>query len=216
MSRSLRILLALGALVALPAQAQIYWQPPDLSGAPMLEPEVGYGVILPKATAAENQATLVWSLRSALNVGALQCNFEPTLMTTNNYNAMLTNHRDELAAAYATLNAYFKRTTKTVAAAQKAFDAYNLKIYSSFSAVTGQLAFCTVVGRVSSQAIFAPRGQLITVAQKRLRELYNTIKIRSGEQQFRRWQVNGRPRMPVLEDRCWKGKTYTQSCGVAN
>ncbi len=215
MPKLLRILLPLASFAASPVQAQIYFQPPDFSGAPMLAPETGYGVVLPNATVAENRAALVWSLRSALNVGALQCNFEPALMTTNNYNTMLTNHKEELGSAYAALNAYFKRVNRTVAAATKAFDGYNLKVYSSFSAVSGQLAFCTVVGRVSSQAIFASRGDLHSVAEARLRELYNSIKVRSGEQQFRRWQPYTKPSLPIFEDRCWKGKKYIAACGVA-
>jgi hypothetical protein len=50
------------------------------------------GPALPDATAPELRAALVWNLRAALNVAALQCQFEPTLMTLGNYNAFLKDH----------------------------------------------------------------------------------------------------------------------------
>ena len=112
----MRILFAI-ALVALAlplsAQAQLYYKSPDLSGPPLLTPETGYGVAMPGANAVEQKAALVWNMRSGLNVAALQCGFEPTLRVLENYNAMLTNHRDELQTAFNGLSGYFKRMNKT-------------------------------------------------------------------------------------------------------
>jgi hypothetical protein len=204
----------LALTLATPATAQIYFKPIDLSGPPLLAPESGYGVAMPKATPAEQKAALVWNLRSGLNVAALQCGFEPALRTLENYNAMLTNHRDELQSAFNTLSAYFRRTNKTVKAGQTALDVHGTRTYSSFSAVGGQLNFCNAAGRISNAAIFAPRGQLATVAQERLRELYNSVKTRAGEQQFGRAVVNHTPLYPSLEARCWKKNKYVASCGV--
>jgi hypothetical protein len=200
--------------IALPAQAQIYLKPANMAGAEMLGPEPGYGVPIPGANAAEQKAALVWSLRSALNVAALQCGFEPALRTFENYNALLVNNREELASSYVTLTEYFKRTAKTVKAGQSALDSYGTRVYSGFSAVAGQLNFCTSAGKIGSAAIFAPRGQLGSFAQKRLRELYNAVKSGAGEQQF----PGMRPLtflVPNFSSNCWKKNKYVSSCGMS-
>jgi hypothetical protein len=197
-----------------PASAQIFWSPPDLSGPPLLGPESGYGVAMAGATPAEQQAALVWNMRSGLNVAALQCGFEPLLRTEPHYNAMLYNHREELAGAFKTLTAYFKRTSKTPKAAQGAIDTYGTRTYSSFSAVSGQLTFCTVAGRIGRAALSTPRGSLNVLAQEQLRSLYLGVKGKQGEQQFRSVRLDFRRPLPSLEDRCWKGKNYNKGCGM--
>ena len=205
--------LALLAL-ATPAQAQIFWSPPDLSGPILTGPEPGYGVAMPGATAAEQKAALVWNMRSGLNVAALQCGFEPLLRTEPHYNAMLSNHREELASAFSTLTAYFKRTNKTPRAAQGAVDTYGTRTYSSFSAVSGQLTFCTAAGRIGRAALGTPRGSLAVLAQEQLRSLYNGVKGKQGEQQFRMARLDFRRPLPSLEARCWKGSKYIKGCGM--
>jgi hypothetical protein len=193
--------------------AQIYYQPPELSGPPLLTAEAGYGTILAGATLSEQKAALVWNLRSGLNVAALQCGFEPTLRVLENYNSMLVNHREELQASYDLLMTYFKRTSKTAKLGQTAIDKFGTRNYSSFSAVSGQLAFCTIAARISNSAIFAPRGQLAQVAQDRLRELYNGVKTRKGEQQFPQIRFIRPLFLPRLDERCWKKNKYITSCG---
>jgi hypothetical protein len=204
---------ALFALSASPAAAQIYWKAPDFSGPPLLGLEPGLGTPMPGATQAEEKAALVWNLRSALNLAALQCAFEPLLRTEQNYNAMLTNHKDELAAAYGTISGYFKRTTKTPAAAQKALDTFGTRAISSFSTVRGQLGFCHASGRVGYTAMSAPRGTLLTVASERLRELYNA-QTYQPEQQFRTYRTSAP--LPRMDNSCWdkKGK-YISRCGYS-
>ena len=49
------------------------------------------------------KARFCWNLRAAINVAALQCQFEPTLLSVSNYNAMIAHHDAELDAAQATL-----------------------------------------------------------------------------------------------------------------
>jgi hypothetical protein len=214
MSAKTLILAALSvALAPFPASAQIFWSAPDLSSTPLLAPETGYGAPLPNANVAENGAAMLWALRSGLNVAALQCNFDPSLRILENYNAILNNHKDELASSFNGLSAYFKRTHKTPKAGQNAFDSYGTRTYSGFSSVSGQLAFCTVASKVSKSALFAPRGKLQTVAQERLRELYDSVKSRKGEQQFRQARLDRMPPLPFWEDRCWKKRTYTGKCG---
>ncbi len=198
-----------------PATAQIYWMPPDFSGAPITVLEPGYGVPLPGSTPTEQQAAILWNLRSGLNLAALQCAFEPLLRTEKNYNAILNDHRDELGAAYNTLNSYFKRTTKTAAAAQKALDTYGTKTISSFSTVRGQLGFCHIAGQVGRAGLFAPRGGLNIVARDRLRELYHAQSYKQ-EQQFRMVRP-AIPPLPQFSDSCWDKKgRYKARCGIGN
>src|SRR3546814_10654994 len=92
-----------------PAAAQFFWKPADLHAAPVEGHEPNLGFALPGATQSEYRAALLWSMQVGLNVAALQCQFEPTLLTLSNYNAMIAHHDDELANAFSTLTSYFKR-----------------------------------------------------------------------------------------------------------
>ncbi|HMT43685.1 MAG TPA: hypothetical protein PKA59_03980 [Chakrabartia sp.] len=200
-------------VVSMPAQAQLFYKAPEVPGGLLSAPETGYGIPMPGATSAESRAALIWNLRSALNVAALQCSLDPFLKISDNYNAMLTNHRDELAGAFTTLNGYFKRRNKTAKGAQTAIDQYGTRTYSSFSAVGGLLNFCQASGNTVRTAIFAPRGKLYEVAEARLRQLHNAVNFRKGEQQFPGIRVANSYRWPNLEDRCWKKNKYTGKCG---
>ncbi len=213
--RVLKIALAslLWIAVTAPASAQLFFKPPDFSGPPIFGPEPGLGVPLPGATPDEQTAAVVWDMRSALNLAGLQCGFEPTLRTAENYNAMLFNHRDELAASYAKLTSYFTRTNKTVKAAQAALDKYGTRSISGFSSVGGQLGFCHVASRVSLAAFTAPPGTLASVAQTRLRELYNAQRPR-GDLQFSSFIRRGTFPQPRFDKDCWDKKdNYRRECG---
>ena len=70
-----------GLAVAQSASAQFFLQSRDFSGAAVTGEESDLGQALPGATSAEMRAALVWHMRAALNVAALQCQFEPTLLT---------------------------------------------------------------------------------------------------------------------------------------
>ena len=70
------------AAVAQPAYAQIFWQAPDFRDT-AVTPGENLGVILPGATPEEERAGWAWQLRSGLNVMALQCQFDRTLLTEN-------------------------------------------------------------------------------------------------------------------------------------
>ena len=134
---------------------------------------------------AEVRAGLVWNLRAALNVAALQCDFAPMLLTVDHYNAMIKDHSAELKAAFDTLNAYFVRTAKTKAAGQTAFDRFGTRTYSAFATVAAQYGFCQTASKVGTEAIFAPRGHLGDVAVNYMREMRNSL-VPYGEQQFPR------------------------------
>ena len=124
--------MALTAIAAAPASAQFFFKSHDMSAAPVNGSEPGILPPMPGATPAELTAGLVWQLRSALNVAALQCQFEPTLLTVANYNAIIHDHDDEFDAAQKTLSAYFTRVNKTKAAGQTAFDRFNTRVSSDF------------------------------------------------------------------------------------
>lgn len=208
----------LGALFmfAAPAQAQGYWVPPDFSGLPLSSYEPGMGVALPNATDVEQKAAIIWSMRAGLNVAALQCAFDPTLLTMQNYNAILGDHNAELASSFNTLAAYFKRVNKTAAAGQKALDTFGTKTYSGFSTVRAQVGFCYASSRIGRIALFTPKGRFIATAQQHLRELRNSLTAQ-GEQQFRQRLPYRFAALPNFgEDRCWKKNKYINSCGFAS
>lgn len=205
--------LAVASMMATPASAQIFWLAPDFSGPPLAGYEAGMGVPLPGATPAEQNAAIIWNMRSGLNVAALQCGFEPTLRTLENYNALLSNHSAEMAAAFTTLSNYFKRTSKTPKLGQNALDSFGTKTYSAFSTVRAQYTFCTSASRVSRIALFTPRGSFGTFATEHLRELRNGL-IPTGDQQFRIARPNFQVQIKRLDERCWKKNRYVDKCGL--
>ncbi|WP_367305051.1 hypothetical protein [Sphingomonas tagetis] len=197
---------------AAPASAQFYFRGPDIASPRLTGMEPGIlGQAFPGATPAETRAALVWNLRAALNVAALQCQFAPTLLTLPNYNAIIKDHSGELTASYATLTKYFMRTAKTPKAGQTALDQYGTRVYSSYSAVYSQLTFCQTADDVSQQVVFAPRGQFGEVAAERLGEIRNSM-TRWGEQQFPsvvRSQAAGWINYPLFgNDKCWRKGVY--------
>ena len=216
----MRIFLAIAAcfmgFACGPAQAQFFFRPADLSGAPVTGAEPGIlGQTMPEATSEDLRAALVWNLRAALNVAALQCQFEPTLLTLNNYEGVLDKHKAELAASYDRLGAYFRRVESDKRAAQSAFDQFGTRIYSGFSTVSAQLTFCEVAGDIGREARFAQKGTLGDVAARRMRELRKSL-VPYGEQQFRVPYQAQLPRMPDWQrKRCWRGDVYrADRCGA--
>ncbi|MES2753193.1 MAG: hypothetical protein V4659_00865 [Pseudomonadota bacterium] len=199
-------------LPAAPASAQFFFQTVDLTGGPITGQEPAYA--LPDATPAENEAALLWSLRAALNVAALQCDLAQSLLTVDNYNAMLGDHRAELKKSFDTLDRYFVRIKKSKPAGQTALDQYGTRIYSSFSTVGGQLTFCQTAHSIGRDAIFTPRGQLLSVAQARMRELRNSL-APSGEQLFPgfAFRTNRFGWLPVTDPKCWKKDQWNGKCG---
>jgi hypothetical protein len=201
---------AAAAFAASPASAQFFFKSPDMSGAPVTGEEPGIvGPALPGATPDELRAAMVWNIRAALNVAALQCQFEPTLLTLGNYNGMLKTHQAELNKSYDTLTNYFKRTNSTPKAGQTALDQFGTRVYSGYSTVTAQLTFCQVAGDIGQQIRFAPVGTVGDVARYRLRELRNSL-VLGGEQQFPAYYSVSIPAMPPFgNDLCWKKGVYT-------
>lgn len=199
--------LACAVAAATPASAQFYYKMAPYEAGPVEGDEPGLGLPLPGATTAEYRAALIWNLRSALNVAALQCQFAPELNTLDNYNDMLTHHKAELKTSFDTLEGYFKRTSKTAKEAQMALDTYGTKTYSSFSTVGAQLSFCQAAGYIGRDTLFVRKGALLGVAQRRMRELRSSL-IARRELQFHYYVVPStyRADLPNLDPRCWNKK----------
>lgn len=206
----------LGVLgTAAPASAQFYLRSVELAGGRVTGQEAPWA--LPGGTRAENEAALLWNMRAALNVAALQCDLAQSLLTVPNYNAMLTNHRAELKSAFDTLDRYFIRVKKSRPAGQTAFDQYNTRIYSSFSTVGGQYTFCVAAHSIGRDANFAPRGTLLDVAQARITELKSSL-APSREQFFPGYQIRTTRFgwLPNTDRRCWgKKNVWNGKCGAA-
>ncbi|MEE2741544.1 MAG: hypothetical protein VYA35_09265, partial [Pseudomonadota bacterium] len=150
----------------------------------------------------------------ALNVAALQCQFEPTLLTVDNYNAMIAHHDAELDAAQATLLAYFQRTAGKGRAGQSAADMYNTRIYSGYSTVQAQKGFCQEAGVVGRQAIFADRGALADVARTGLASIKKSL-IQAGEQYYGMPGDDYAVALPSFDPKCWKKGVLEPVCHQA-
>ena len=207
---------ATGLFAAVPASAQFFLKSAELSGAPVTGEEPGMtGPALPGASPVELRAALVWNLRAALNVAALQCQFEPTLLTLDNYNATLKDHAVELRTSYDTLEKYFVRTMKTKKAGQTELDKFGTRVYSGFSTVGGQLSFCQTAASIGHDALFRRSGDFGDLAQGRMRELRSSL--RAWGEQFRplrRPAFVSAPLPPFGNNKCWKKDTYDfKRCG---
>ncbi|MDO6415727.1 hypothetical protein Q4F19_15155 [Sphingomonas sp. BIUV-7] len=159
--------------VAQPASAYLFWRSPQLKGEPVNGDEPGLLVALPGATPKEVKANLLWGLRAGLNVAALQCQFQPSLLTVSNYNALLRNHVTELASNYAILLGYFKRTSPK--AWQTGIDQFSTRTYNGFSTFHGQLEFCETASSIGREALALKRGELMSLATARMREFRNSL-----------------------------------------
>lgn len=198
---------------AAPASAQVFWKSPAPVTTLATGTEPVLGLNLPGATPAELRAGLVWHLRAALNVAALQCDFEPTLLTVSNYNAAIAHHKAELANSFSTLGSYFQRVKGKGAAGQKALDQYGTRIYSSYSAVQTQRAFCLAAAHAGRDAIFADRGKFYDVAQQNLLNVRQALSGGSGEQMFTNPAHAYRATLPLMTKQCWnKRDELTNSC----
>jgi len=210
---------AASLLVAAPASAQFFMKPIDLSGERVTGIEPGIvGPALPQASPVELRAALVWNLRAALNVAALQCQFEPTLLTLTNYNAILRDHAGELKTSYATLEKYFIRVSNNnKKTGQTELDRFGTRVYSGFSTVSAQLTFCASAGSIGHQALFLKPGTLGDLAEQRMRELRKSL-VPWGEQQFHGARLGPntvrQPMPPFANRQCWKNDEYVaKKCG---
>lgn len=200
-----------------PADAQFYLKSRDYSGTELQGDEPGIVQSLPGATAAEHRAVVAWTLRAGLNVAALQCGFQPTLLSVHSYNAMLADHKAELAASWDALGKYFNRTSGSKLKGQNALDHFQTLTYSSFSTIQAQLNFCQTAAAIGRDAAFTPRGQFGLLAGQRLRELRNS-QSPAGELSFSQYLYTDRTPLPRFDAECWdKNAVWREKkCGAQN
>jgi len=156
------------------ASAQMFLTAPDFRPGPIDGSDPLVGLPIPGATPAEYRAHLLWNLRAGLNVAALQCQFSTYLRAVPNYNGILAHHSIELASAYTALNNYFKRVHGAVKG-QKLFDDYSTATYNNFSTLQAQYGFCHIATNIAKAALATPKGDLYLLAQRRMRELRNSL-----------------------------------------
>lgn len=131
-------------------------------------PPVTPGIMIPKAVVltkplpAEARAHAIWTLRAALNVAALQCQYSPFLRSVDNYNQMLRKHGPEVMAAQTMMTKHFMRTVKRGGLA--AFDRYNTRSYNSFSTLDAQYNFCWAAGQAGQAVRMANVGTMAAMA----------------------------------------------------
>jgi len=170
-ARRAALALALAAPAAAPAQLLL--TDPGFASGPIEGSDPLVGLPMPRATAAEYRAHLIWNLRSGLNVAALQCQFSPLLRTVDTYNSILSHHARELAGAYTALEGYFRRVGGRNGPRQ--FDQYSTQTYNNFSTLQAQYAFCQTAARIAREALAAPKGQFGQLATARMRELRSSL-----------------------------------------
>lgn len=157
-----------------PAMAQLFIDRPPMENAVATGSEPGLMQALPGATPAELRAGMVWTLRSGLNFAALQCQFSKSLQTVGNYNDFLAQHKKELAAAYASLGGYFKRSFKGPASITQ-FDQYTTRSVASFSTIYGQVSFCDTAAQIGREVLAIPKGGLTDFAVGRIISLRRSL-----------------------------------------
>jgi hypothetical protein len=159
---------------AQPAAAQIFLTEPDFRRGAIEGSDPLVGVAIPGATPAEYRASLIWNLRSGLNVAALQCQFSNYLRAVPNYNGFLAHHSAELATAYTVLTNYFRRVHGAVNGPRR-FDDYSTQTYNNFSTLQAQMGFCQTATNITKEALSRPKGELLPLATERVRELRNSL-----------------------------------------
>lgn len=197
-----------------PAGAYLYWSMPQLSGGPVRGDEPGIGLPLPGATPAEVRASLMWNMRSGLNVAALQCQFSPPLMTVKNYNDLLNQHAKELTAAYKALGDYFKRLNRKTW--QQDLDQYTTRTYNGFSTMHAQYSFCETAASIGREALSRPKGEFYKTAETRMREFRNSL-VPVPDMALAAHPLRATRILPPLDDpKCWDRKgVLKKKCAAA-
>jgi hypothetical protein len=195
---------ACGFTAASPAAGQILLNDPQIQSGPIEANDPLIGLPLPGATPAEYRAHMLWNLRAGLNVAALQCQFSPYLRTVDNYNGILAHHSRELAAAYRTLEGYFRRVGG--AGGPRRFDDYSTQTYNNFSTMQAQYGFCQTAARIGKEALARRKGELHLLAGARMRELRNSLRPAFEAYSFSRVPVRLSPISLVANCRALRGR----------
>lgn len=112
-----------------------------------------------------NDDHLVWHLRSAWNVAALNClapEYEPILQGYRNF---LTQNARSLKAVNDRIEADYARKHKTKRAAMVARDGQVTQVYNFFALPAARSGFCRAALDMSSRALAAPSGDPLSFAR---------------------------------------------------
>jgi hypothetical protein len=206
----------LGLVTAQGAGAQLFLTDPGFQKGPIDGSDPLVGLPIPGATPEEYRSHLLWNLRAGLNVAALQCQFSPYLRAVDNYNGILAHHSKELAEAYKTINAYFKRVHGSAAKGQKAFDDYTTTTYNNFSTLQAQYGFCETAAGIAKEALTRPKGELHLTGVGRMRELRGSL-IPAGVRlvTYNPYDIQV-PLLPPLDNKCYNRRNELKPrCAVA-
>jgi hypothetical protein len=219
LKRAVRRTVLAGAGIALvaassSASAQLFITDPGFDSSPIQGSDPLVGLPIPGATPAEYRAHLLWNLRAGLNVAALQCQFSPYLRSVDNYNGILAHHSEELAEAYETLGAYFKRV-HGAKEGQKRFDDYTTSTYNNFSTLQAQYGFCQTAADIARIALDQPKGQLYLTAQQRMRQLRSSLVPAYDRIAVYNPYSLSRPAIPPLNEDCWDDNQLEERCMTA-
>lgn len=201
-----------GLLASAPASANtgyLFWSPHDFSGKPVKDNDPSVVLPLVNATPAEQRANLVWTLRSGLNVAALQCQFAPILETAHVYNQLLATHKRELASAYTALGGYFRRTGGRFG--QVKFDQHSTQTYNRFSTMQAQLGFCDTAASIAHEAMIHPKGSLFTLAENRMQEFKNSL-VPVKDILAPTVKLTSEPPLPPFNNECWDKDRLSRKC----
>ncbi len=154
-----------GKAIKKPVAKPVVVAAPVIPGGFMVPKEI----LLKNPTPAEAQANAVWSLRAALNVAALQCQYSAFLATVKNYNDFLRHHGEELVRAQTVLIGYFRRTDGP--RAPNSFDQYTTRTYNSYSTLDAQYNFCNAAGLAGRRVLAIGKDQLGPIALARTPEI---------------------------------------------
>lgn len=215
---------AVAAAFPAPAGAQLFFYNPDIKTGPIDAGDPIVGEPLPGATPAEQRAVLLWNLRAAMNVAALQCQppspgghggpVPPDYMrAAPNYNGFIAHHAVELAAAYQTLGKYFLRTNGPKGA--NLFDQYSTRTYNSFS-TTSVLGFCQIATNTLKSGLRVPKGELVPFAIAHMRELRNSLAPAFDRPLTYNPYLVQVAQLPNMSPDCWnRGGELLARCGGA-
>lgn len=144
-------------------------KPPPPAPAP--PPPLPPAPLVPKAAInmGLGDGELVWHLRAALNVAALNCRGTRAGTIAENYNRVLVQHKAGLAAAYEADLARHKAIAP--ASWQKDADRHMTQLYNFFAHPKGQARFCSVAQSEAAVAATLDPSKLLSHAPASLARL---------------------------------------------
>lgn len=107
-----------------------------------------------------------WHLRAALNVAVLACHGPQQAVMVNEYNALLTSRKAELANAQSALQQEYRATRGKEW--EDAFDDQMTRLYNFFAQDFARTGFCAAAGSALTDIAAVPPGTLATFAAQRL------------------------------------------------